>query len=172
MEGDVRQQGRLPRIAATLLNLAALADRAALRSLPVRFLVLAILWHAEAIARKFIASEMDYFRDIGSDLDQYIASDLDAPAPRWPSLDELLLPSGFSLDANLLALRLRMLASILVALAEAGLVWEDECDDLVSPFGEWPRNLLHAAITAVHPVFLVIGYPAARYSLLHPPDTA
>ena len=172
MEGETRQQGRLPRIAATLLNLAALAERAALRSLPVRFLVLAILWHAEAIARRFVASETDHFRDIGNDLDPYIDDDLDPPDPRWPRLDELLPPSCFTLDANLLALRLRMLAAILVALAEAGLVWEDGCDDLVSPFGDWPRNVLCAASAAAHPLFLVIIYPVARYGVIRPPDTS
>jgi len=172
MEGDVRQQGRLPRIAATLLNLAALAERAALRSLPVRFLVLAILWYAEAIARRFVASEMDYFRDIGSDLDPYIAGDLDAPAPRWPRLDELLPPSGFTLDANLLALRLRMLASILIALCDVGLVWDTDCDGLAGPFGDWPRHLLHAASAAALPLFLVIIYPVARYGVIRPPDTS
>jgi len=173
MEGDVRQQGRLPRIAATMLNLAALAERAALRSLPVRFLVLTILWHAEAIARKFVASEMDYFRDIGADLDPYIDEDLDPPEPRWPSLAEILPPSGFTLDANLLALRLRMLAAILVALAEAGLIWEDDRDDLVSAFGDWPRQLLCAASTATAlPLFLVIVYPVARHGVIRPPDTS
>ena len=47
------------RIAATLLAMAALADRAALRSLPVRLFVLGILSHAEAIARKFVAGELE-----------------------------------------------------------------------------------------------------------------
>jgi hypothetical protein len=51
---------RLERIAALLLSLAVLAERAASRSAPVRFIVLWILRRAEAVAADFVAGTETY----------------------------------------------------------------------------------------------------------------
>ncbi len=96
MEGALQDRGRLQGIAATLLALALLAERAAVRSVPVRFVVLAVLWRAEAVARAFVA------RATGVDC-----------------LDEWLPLRSGVVDAEILALRLRMLAAVLGALSGA-----------------------------------------------------
>ncbi|KAB2946199.1 MAG: hypothetical protein F9K19_26030, partial [Rhizobiaceae bacterium] len=57
MAGALQDKGTFQGIARTLLALALLAERAAGRSLPVRFLVLVLLGRAEAIARRFVAQE-------------------------------------------------------------------------------------------------------------------
>jgi hypothetical protein len=61
MDGDaaIRDIRALRRIAATLVALATLAELASGRSFPVRWLVLAILRPAEAVAAQFVA-EMTY----------------------------------------------------------------------------------------------------------------
>lgn len=144
------------RIAATLLALAGLAERVALRSFPVRFLVLAILWRAEKIARAYVSREL-------------ACCEPDLSGPEWACLDlagqewlgqrwadqgfrgtgdESVL-AGSTIDAALLALRLRMLASIVMALAGAA------ADD---PFADWP--VVAAARThADLPVFFVVSLP-------------
>lgn len=85
----------LRRIIALLVALAALAECAAGRSLPVRFLVLALLRRAEAVVRHHL---------------------LDATA--WPGLDDDPAPCSSPADAALLSLRLRLLAAILGLLAK------------------------------------------------------
>jgi hypothetical protein len=50
-----READRLARIAALLFALAGLAERAAVRSLPVRWIVLWCLALADAVARDFVA---------------------------------------------------------------------------------------------------------------------
>ncbi|KAB2922582.1 MAG: hypothetical protein F9K25_19250, partial [Candidatus Contendobacter sp.] len=116
----VQDRGTLKGIAATLLALAFLAERAAGRSLPVRFVVLAILGRAEKIARAFAARETAAL----------IAEAIEAgcPCPDWPSdwpYQDLLAPGEPSAThygaggAELLALRLRMLAALLGMLADA-----------------------------------------------------
>jgi hypothetical protein len=85
----------LRRIAATLVALAALAERASGRSFPVRWLVLAILRPAEAVAAQFVAE----------------VAHAACPA-RWDSPAYRNGPA----DAMLLAWRLRMLAAALGAL--------------------------------------------------------
>ncbi len=113
MEGAFRDRRTLRAIAATLLSLALLAERAAGRSFPVRFLVLAILCRAETIARAFVAEATEADR-----------ARLDLPCREWPCPDWLYpdeLPAmryGVA-DAEILALRLRMLAAVLGVLAEA-----------------------------------------------------
>jgi len=88
-------------IAATLLALALLAERSAGRSFPVRFIVLAILWRAEAVARAFVARTIE----------------ADWPCPDLPCLDEVLPMRSGAADAEILALRLRMLAALVGALS-------------------------------------------------------
>jgi hypothetical protein len=107
MEGAVQDRGTFRGIAATLLALALLAERTSARCFPVRFFVLAILFRAEAIARTFVARE--------------IAADW----PDSPCLEDPGARHYGAVDAALLALRLRMLAVVLGALADA----EDDCDD-------------------------------------------
>ncbi|CAG0975612.1 MAG: hypothetical protein F9K19_22270 [Rhizobiaceae bacterium] len=96
MEGALQDRRTFRGIAATLLVLALLAERAAVRSFPVRFVVLAILWRAEAIARAFVVK----------------ATGIDGLGERPPL-------RGCAIDAGILALRLRMLAAVLGALAGA-----------------------------------------------------
>ena len=109
MAGALQDKGALQGIAATLLTLGMLAERAAGRSFPVRFLVLAILGRAEAIARMYVA------REIG--------------AHGW-CLDEP--PAGHygAAGAEVLALRLRTLAAVLDFLSAAS-----GCSDAVSDDG-------------------------------------
>ncbi len=106
MEGVLRDRGRLRGIALTLLALALLAERAAGRSFPVRFLVLAILCRAETIARAFVARAI-------------LADCPGLPCPDWPYPDEPPAMRYGAADLERLALRLRMLAAVLGALAGA-----------------------------------------------------
>lgn len=85
----------LRRIIATLVALALLAERAAGRSFPVRFLVFAILSRAEPVARAFVA---------------------DIAQIDLPELDDGLGTSAA--NATLLALHFRMLAALLDAVLE------------------------------------------------------
>jgi len=98
MDGAVRNERTLLRIAALLVSLSLLAERAAGRSFPVRFLVLAILGRAEVVARAFVAG---------------------ATQTEWPCLGEAPEFAGHPTDAAWLALRLRMLAAILVDFLDA-----------------------------------------------------
>lgn len=101
MDGAFENRRTLQRIAATLLALAFLAERAAGRSFPVRFLVLAILRRAEAVAQAFVAGE------IGAD------------CPDMPCLAGPSPIRGSPADAETLALRLRMLSALLTLLSGA-----------------------------------------------------
>ncbi len=136
MEGALQDRGALRGIAATLLAMALLAERAAGRSFPVSFLVLSILWRAEAIARAFVAAAIEVD---GMD---------DPPAAR----------SG-AIDAELLALRLRMLAAVLGALADA----EGDCDDRSAERSAAHSKIWSARAVAPHrPLLLFVRLPAAR----------
>ena len=121
MDDAERNDRTLRRIAAMLVALAALAERAAYRSLPVRWLVLCLLRHAESVTREHIAettgwgwSELEYAfgidaPDAGFDAGQGAGRDL-ADAG-------ILTGSGNGpADALALAWRLRMLAAVLGAL--------------------------------------------------------
>ena len=113
MTGALQDRGTWKGIAATLLALALLAERAAGRSFPVRFLVLAILGRAEAIARACVARASA----------TVIAEAIEAgcPCPDFPDLACLDESDGLhcgAADAVLLALRLRVLAAVLSILAE------------------------------------------------------
>ena len=134
MAGAVQDRGTFRGIALTLLALALLAERAAARSLPVRFLVLVVLFRAEAIACRFISREIE--------------------ADGW-CLDGPLGRHYGAADAQLLALRLRMLAAVLGALADAEEAPGDRPDR--SPAGWTPS---HAAPRL--PLILVFRLPAAR----------
>ena len=114
MTGALQDRGTSKGIAATLLALALLAERAAGRSFPVRFLVLAILGRAEAIARACVARASA----------TVIAEAIEAgcPCPDFPDLACLDESDGLhcgAADAVLLALRLRILAAVFGMLSDA-----------------------------------------------------
>lgn len=88
MEIARRDHQTLTRIVALLVALAALAEHAGGRSLPVRFLVLSILLRAEAVARGFVVG-----------------------ATRWRAPEIGTRPA----DASCLARRFRALAAALGA---------------------------------------------------------
>ena len=170
MEGALQDRGSLKGIAATLLSLALLAERAAGRSLPVRFLVLVILGRAEAIARRFVAREAAAL----------IAEAIDAGCPdvHIPDLACLDEPGGLhygAADASLLSLRLRILAAVLGMFSDA----EDICDDGSAVFsGEqstgWPADWSAVAATGASgfpPLLLIMRLPAARRPI-SPHDTS
>jgi hypothetical protein len=118
MEGAWRNERMLLKVAALLVALSLLAERAAGRSFPVRFLLLAILWRAEAVARAFVTRE--------------------TPAD-WPDLDETPGMRGHPVEAAWLAMRLRMLAAILCDLVAAAChsVGDSSCAGFV-PGGSAP----------------------------------
>lgn len=111
VEGGLQERRALRRIAATLLALAAFAERAAGRSLPVRLLVLAILWRGEAIARAFIAR----------------TAEADGQGEDWAAFEAELPIRSSVADAEILALRLRMLSAALGMLAAAPDESADSC---------------------------------------------
>lgn len=163
MEGVMQDRGTFRGIARTLLALALLAERSAARSFPVRFLVLAILYRAEAIARRFVAREAATL----------IAEAIDAGCPdvHIPDLACLDEPGGLhygAADAALLSLRLRILAAVLGMFSEA----EDILDDRSAVFSDdwscaWPAGWPAIAAAGAGgapfpPLLLVVRLPAAR----------
>ena len=167
MEGALQDRGTLQGIARTLLALALLAERSATRSFPVRFLVLAILFRAEAIARRFVARTAATL----------IAEAIDAGCPEiaFPDLACLDEPGGLhygAADAQLLALRLRILAAVLGMFSDA----EDNLDDQSGAFSEgrstgWAADWPTVAATGaggLPPLLLIVRLPAAR-RLSRPP---
>ena len=95
VQAAIRDIQALRRIATTFLALAALAELASGRSFPVRWLVLAILRPAEAVAAQFVAELTD----------AVLPAHWENPACR-----------NAPADAMLLAWRFRMLAAALGAL--------------------------------------------------------
>jgi len=98
MAGAWRNDRMLLRIAAVLVALSLVAERAAGRSFPVRFLLLAILRRADAVATAFVAG---------------------TACIDWADLGEAPGMHGQPVEAAWLALRLRMLAAILCDLVDA-----------------------------------------------------
>ena len=118
----------LSRIAALLVALALLAERAGSRSLPARWIVLAILRRAEMVAHGFV---------------------VDVSQTTWPYFDEELEPDCRPLDAAWLAWRFRLLAAMLGALLRlaSGPRWNagTVCAPLAQPLvlvmvGGWTRR--------------------------------
>lgn len=142
MEGAAEDRGTFRGIARTLLALALLAERAAARSLPLRFLVLVVLFRAEAIARAFVAREIE-------------ADWPDAFLHGLACLDEPAARHYGAADAQLLALRLRMLAAVLGALDEADV----DCDHPAA--GRTGGTAPIPAAAPELPVLLVFRLPVA-----------
>ncbi len=95
MNATGRDFRSLSRIAALLAALAVLAERAGGSSFPVRWVVLAILRRAEAVAHGFV---------------------VEASQTTWPYFEEELETDNRPVDAAWLAWRLRLLAAVLRAL--------------------------------------------------------
>ncbi len=89
---------KLRRIAALLVAFAALAERAGGRSFPVRWFVLTVLRHAEAVARTFV---------------------IETTQIDWPCCEDPLEFHGSPLEAAWLAACFRALAAVLLALLPA-----------------------------------------------------
>ena len=96
MEFAWQDDRTLRRIAALLVAMAVLAERAAGRSFPVRWVVLSLLRLAASVAETFVVE----------------VTQLD-----WPCPDGAWDFRGDALDAAWLALRLRALAGVIEALA-------------------------------------------------------
>jgi hypothetical protein len=95
MHGEALDDRTLRRVIALLVALAALAERAAGRFFPVRWLVLCVLRRAEVVGRDFVIETAPW---------------------AWPYLEDALEPGSSPMDAVLLGQRLRMLAAVLRAL--------------------------------------------------------
>jgi hypothetical protein len=91
-DGEALDERTTRRIIALLVSFAVLAERAAGRSLPVRWLVLTLLRHIESVAFDYV---------------------VDSAPWAWPYLEDELEPGSTPMDAVLLGQRLRMLAAIL-----------------------------------------------------------
>jgi hypothetical protein len=96
--GATLDERTLRRTIALLVSLAVLAERAAVRSFPVRWLVLCILRRAEIVGQNLVIDNAPW---------------------AWPYLDDALEPGSTPMDATMLGQRLRMLAALLGALLPA-----------------------------------------------------
>ena len=159
---DVRNGGMLPKIAALLVTLSLVAERAAGRSLPVRFLLLLILRRAEAVATAFVVRETEAAGATGDD---------------FPWLDDIAEDGSSPLHAAWFALRFRALAEVLELCRAA---WP--CDDGA---GDWDGNraddwVRSGSISDISggtaprlPVLLIVCLPAPHFHRLpRPPDTS
>ena len=97
MDGRARNGRRLRSIIALLLSLASVADLAAGRAFPIRWLVLAILRRGERAAQVYVAEAMQV---------------------EWADLEGAMEAGVDPGDAALLAWRFRWLAAVLGALLE------------------------------------------------------
>jgi hypothetical protein len=169
-DGGVRNEPMLPKIAALLVAFSLLAERAAGRSWPVRFLLLLILRRAEAVATSFVVRETEAAG----------ASENDFP---W--LDEIAEDGSSPLHAAWFALRFRALAEVLDLCRAAC-----RCDDTAGNISrDWTGNRARSgnragAISGMIfgagagnaprlPVFLIVRFPGRQFHRLpRPPDTS
>jgi len=145
MDGEMRNGGMLLKIAALLVSLSLVAERAVGRSLPVRFLVLVLLRRAEAVATAFVAAT---------------AEAAGATADDFPWLDDSPESGAGPLDAAWFAMRFRLLAALLDLCCAAGRSGDTTED--------WTGNCARLPATP-SPVLLLV-YPARRQ--LPPYDTS
>jgi hypothetical protein len=137
----------LLKIAALLVSLSLVAERAAGRSYPVRFLVLLILRRAEAVATAFVAAAAEAAGATADDL---------------PWLDEAPEAGAGPLDAAWLAFRFRLLAALLELCRAAG----RSHDATGNRSGNWAGNMSgkRGGTRAPHqamPILLLV-FPAKR----------
>ncbi|KAB2950579.1 MAG: hypothetical protein F9K19_21540 [Rhizobiaceae bacterium] len=137
VDGGVRNGGMLLKIAAVLVSLSLAAERAAGRSLPIRFLVLAILRRAEAVATSFVAATAEA---AGADADDF------------PWLDDTAESGASPLDAAWLALRFRLLAALLELCRVAGRSGNTSANRAPHPATRFPVLLLVFPVRRVLPV--------------------
>lgn len=150
MDGGLRNGGMLLKIAALLVSLSLVAERAAGRSFPVRWLVLAILRRAEAVATAFAAAT---------------AEAAGATEADFPWLDEPAECGASPLDAAWLALRFRLLAALLDLCAAAGRSGNDTGDTADIWADNRADNLARLPATQVPILLLVL--PARRGLPVH-----
>jgi hypothetical protein len=140
----------LLKIAALLVSLSLVAERAAGRSFPVRFLVLVLLRRAEAVATSFVAAT---------------AEAAGATADDFPWLDDSPGSGSSPLDAAWLALRFRLLAEVLELCRAAG--------HSGNAAGDWGGNIsgntgrTSAPHPATHLPILLLVFPAWRGLPVH-----
>ena len=94
---STRDDRTLRRIAALLVSFAVMAERSAGRSFPVRFVVLCILRHAEAVALSFVVESIE---------------------ADWSCFEDDPETGFGPVDAMVLALRLRALAALVFAMLD------------------------------------------------------
>ena len=147
MDGGVRNEPMLLKIAALLVSLSLVAERAAGRSWPVRFLILVILRRAEAVATAFVAAT---------------AEAAGVTAADFPWLDEAAESGASPLDAAWLALRFRLLAAVLDLCRAAGL----SHNTTGNTSGNWARSGNISGNSAPHPAtqfpILLLVIPGRR----------
>ena len=150
MDGATRNGGMLLKVAALLVSLSLVAERAAGRSFPVRFLVLALLRRAEAVATAFVAAT---------------AEAAGAAADDFPWLDEPAETGAGPLDAAWLALRFRLLAAVLKLCRAAGRSHDTTGDFPGNRAGDAAGN--GARLPAASWPVLLLVFPARRGLLVH-----
>ena len=170
MDDAVRNGGMLLKIAALLVTLSLVAERAAGRSWPVRFLILLILRRADAVATAFVVRETEA---VGADEDDF------------PWLDEEADSGSSPLHAAWFALRFRALAEIL-ELCRAAWRTDDtagDCPGSRGGSGNW-ASTISGIIPSIScgigggnaprlPVFLIVSLPTRCFHRLpRPPDTS
>ena len=149
---DVRNEGMLPKIAALLVALSLVAERAAGRSLPVRFLVLVLLRRAEAVATSFVVRE---------------AAAAGARDDDFPWLDDIAEDGSSPLHAAWFALRFRALAEVLELCRAAGRSGNTDGDISGNRAGIPGDNAPRL------PLLLIVCLPASHFHRLpRPPDTS
>lgn len=128
MDYSLPDDRTLGRLAATLVALAVLAERAACRSFPVRWMVLTILRHGEAVILAFVT---------------------EATRTDWPGFDEPAGTGASRRDAALLSLRLRALAALVEGLRVFAALLE--CSRIVRPQARQPHQESPEAVPARPP---------------------
>ncbi len=152
MDGAVRNGGMLLKIAALLVSLSLVAERAAGRSLPVRYIVLALLRRAESVATSFVAATAEAAGATSDDL---------------PWLDDSAEGGATPLDAAWLALRFRLLAAVLDLCRAAGRPGDTADDrDGWAAHGAADRAP-RTRVATLLPLLLVVRLPAARHGRPH-----
>mgnify|MGYP001339424927 CR=1 FL=1 len=150
MDGAVRNGGMLLKIAALLASLSLVAERAAGRSLPVRFIVLALLRRAEAVATSFVAAT---------------AEAAGATAEDFPWLDDAAEAGATPLDAAWLAVRFRLLAGVLDLCRAAGRSGETSGNWVGNPADDTAGNCAPHPATQF-PILLLV-FPVRRGLPVH-----